>query len=80
MEQAQIEQLGSKMRDAYNDVASEPVPTPGPKRASRRLRKSPTFGHAEKRHVRSSGGSLVVQHPIASLLTAAAIGYVLARL
>ena len=78
MEQAQIEQLGSKMRDAYQDIASEP-PAPSTKRASRRLRKSPTFGHAEQR-ARSSSGSLVMQHPIASLLTAAAIGYVLARL
>ena len=79
MEQAQIEKLGSKMRDAYSDIASEPV-APGPKRASRRLRKSPVF-HPEAAHKAKRGGdSLVAQHPLASLLTAAAIGYVLSRL
>ena len=79
MEQAQIEKLGSKMRDAYNDIASEPV-APGPKRASRRLRKSPVFHPEVARKARRGQDGLVARHPFASLLTAAAVGYVLARL
>lgn len=80
MDEAQIGQLGSKMRDAYSDIASEPttVAETSHKRVSRRLRKSPTF--ARNSSATATSGSLVRQHPIASLLVAAGIGFVLARL
>lgn len=76
MEQAQAEQLGSKMRQAYADIEHEPA-APAPKRASRRLRKS---GFAKPARAPSAGASLLQQHPLAALLTAAGIGYILARL
>lgn len=80
MDEAQAGQLGSKMRDAYSSIASEPsnVVEPGKKQVSRRLRKSPTFaGNAPST---GASGSIVRQHPFASLLVAASIGFVLARL
>lgn len=76
MEQAQAEQLGSKMREAYDHIAEEPV-VPAPKSASRRLRKSRFAGRAR---APAAGGSLLRQHPLAALLTAAGIGYILSRL
>lgn len=86
MDENQIEQLGSKMRDAYTEVASE-TPLPAevvPKHPSRRLRKNRTFaGSAGRRAASAPGGavgSLVAQHPMASLLVAVGVGYVLARL
>lgn len=81
MDEAQIGQLGSKMREAYSTIASEPaiMAEPGKKRVSRRLRKSPTFaGNASGNSAMS--GNLVRQYPLASLLAAAGIGFVLARL
>ena len=80
MDEAQIGQLGSKMREAYSDIASEPtaVTEASHKRASRRLRKSPTF--ARRSSNTAASGNLLRQHPIASLLVAAGIGFVLARL
>jgi len=86
MDENQIDKLGSKMRDVYADVASEaPVPTRGvSQRSSRRLRKNRTFGRAPGRKPtsapRGAAGSLITQHPVASLLIAAGVGYVLARL
>lgn len=80
MDEAQAEQLGSKMRDAYSSIASEPaIPAePSRKQVSRRLRKSPTFaGHANST---AMSGNIVRQYPLSSLLAAAAIGFVLARL
>lgn len=77
MEQAQAEQLGSRMRDAYADITSEPVEA-APKRVSRRLRKSPAFSRGSK--PAPSGQSVIAKHPLPSLLAAAAIGFVLARL
>ena len=80
MDEAQAGQLGSKMRDAYSRIASEPstLAESGKRRVSRRLRKSPTFAG----NVSSTGasGSIVRQHPFVSLLVAASIGFVLARL
>ena len=86
MDESQLEKLGSKMRDVYAEVASEAsVPTRGvAKRPSRRLRKNPTFSKASKRKLtsasRSAAGNVIAQHPVASLLIAAGVGYVLARL
>ena len=86
MDENQIDKLGSKMRDVYADVASEaPVPTRGmSKRPSHRLRKSRTFGSASGRKPaptpRGATGNLITQHPLASLLIAAGVGYVLAQL
>lgn len=86
MDESQTNQLGSKMRDAYADIASEaPVPAvAAPRHPSRRLRKNRTFAKASARKAASAPGSvtggLVTQHPVASLLIAAGIGYVLARL
>lgn len=86
MDKTQIDNLGSKMRDIYADVASEPpVPTEGvSKRPSHRLRKNPTFGRASGRKPasasRKAAGGFVAQHPIASLLMAAGVGYLLARI
>jgi len=86
MDESQIDKLGSKMRDVYADVASEaPVPTVGAsKHPSHRLRKSRTFGKASGRKLaagpKGAVGGLVAQHPVASLLIAAGVGYVLARL
>ncbi len=86
MDENQIEQLGSKMRDAYTEVASEtPLPAEvAPKHPSRRLRKNRSFaGGAGGRAASVSGGtvgSLIRQHPMASLLVAVGVGYVLARL
>ncbi len=86
MDESQIDKLGSKMRDVYADVASEaPVPTVGgSKHPSHRLRKSRTFGRASGRKPapapRGAARSVIAQHPVASLLIAAGVGYVLARL
>ena len=86
MDETQIDKLGSKMRDVYSDVASEaPVPAVSqPKHPSRRLRKSRTFARTSARKTtRPPGavaGDLLMQHPVASLLIAAGVGYLLARL
>ena len=86
MDESQIDKLGSKMRDVYADVASEaPVPTRGvSKRPSHRMRKNRTFGrasgHKPASAPRGAAGGLIAQHPMASLLIAAGVGYVLARL
>lgn len=86
MDETQINKLGGKMRDVYADVASEmPVPAEtAPKHPSRRLRKSRTFARASGRSAAPTSGSaasgFVAQHPVASLLIAAAVGYALARL
>ncbi len=85
MDESQIDKLGSKMRDVYADVASEaPVPaTTAPKRSSRRLRKNRTFARASGRKAAPALGiasGFVTQQPLASLLIAAGVGYVLARL
>ena len=81
MDEAQAGQLGSKMREAYSNIASEPAiaAEPGHKRVSRRLRKSPTFAGSARSNTAVSG-NLVRQYPLASLLVAASIGFVLARL
>ena len=73
MDESQTNALGSKMRDVYADLASEPlVPAPAvPKRPSRRLRKNRSFARATAR---------VMQHPVAALLVAVGVGYLLARL
>ncbi len=85
MDETQIDKLGSKMRDVYADVASEaPVPATVSKHPSRRLRKNRSFARAPGRKPASMPGSgaggFVTQHPVASLLIAAGVGYVLARL
>ncbi len=86
MDENQVGTLGSKMRDVYADVASEPaVPSKvAPKHPSRRLRKSPAFARTNRRSAtsvpHSSADSFFVHHPIASLLIAAGAGYVIARL
>jgi ElaB/YqjD/DUF883 family membrane-anchored ribosome-binding protein len=86
MDESQIDKLGSKMRDAYADVASEaPVPAMAePRHPSRRLRKNRTFTRTSGRKAAPAPGSgasgFIEQHPVASLLIAAAVGYVLARL
>lgn len=86
MDENQIEQLGRKMRDAYTEVASEaPVPAEVvSKHPSRRLRKNRTFAAAPIQSAASASGSalgsLVRQHPMASLLVAVGVGYLLARL
>ncbi len=86
MDETQIDKLGSKMRDIYADVASQ-APEPAettPKHPSRRLRKNRTFARTSGRKAASAPGSIaggfVTQHPVASLLIAAGVGYVLARL
>lgn len=79
MDEVQAGQLGSKMREAYSSIASEPSDLAGTgKKVSRRLRKSRTFAGAAPRSAPS--GNLVRQYPIASLLAAAGIGFVLSRL
>ncbi len=86
MDETQIDKLGSKMRDVYADLASEaPVPAAAPpKHPSRRLRKSQTFARTSARKAASArgavAGGLLMQHPVASLLIAAGVGYLLARL
>jgi len=85
MDEAQIDKLGSKMRDVYADVASEaPVPANVPKHPPRRLRKNRTFARASGRKAAPAPGSIasgfVTQYPVTSLLIAVSVGYVLARL
>ncbi len=86
MDETQIDKLGSKMRDVYSDVASEaPVPAVArPKHPSHRLRKNRTFARTSARKAASApsgaAGGLLKQHPVASLLIAAGVGYLLARL
>jgi len=86
MDETQLNKLGRKMRDTYVDVASEaPVPAvAAPKHPSRRLRKSRAFARASRRTTApglgGATGGFVVQHPLASLLIAAGVGYVLGRL
>ncbi len=78
-------QLGSKMREAYADMASDvpTAPEAQPRRPSRRLRKSRSFARSpEHKAARASAGaeSFLQQNPAASLLIASGVGYVLARL
>ena len=81
MDESQTNTLGSKMRDVYDDLASEaPVPAAAPKHPSRRLRKSRSFASATARRSGSAPGNIVTQHPVASLLIAVGVGYLLARL
>ena len=80
MDESQTNALGSKMRDVYADLASEaPVPA-APKHPSRRLRRSRSFAGATARGSGSAFGNIVTQHPVASLLIAVGVGYLLARL
>lgn len=86
MDESQIDMLGSKMRGVYADVATE-VPVPpavAPKHPSRRLRKNRTFAGAPGRKAApapgTAAGRLVTRHPVASLLVAVGVGYLLARL
>ena len=86
MDESQIGKLGGKMRDVYADVASEalvPAET-APKHPSRRLRKNQTFARAPGRKAApapgSAPGGFLTHHPVASLLIAAGVSYVLARL
>lgn len=80
MDESQINTLGSKMRDVYADLASEaPVPAVA-KQPSRRLRKNRSFAGAAARGGASAPGNIVTQHPVASLLIAVGVGYLLARL
>ena len=85
MDETQIDKLGSKMRDVYADVASDtPAPATMPKHPSRRLRKNRTFARASARKTAPSPGrianGIVTQYPMTSLLIAASVGYMLARL
>lgn len=92
MDENQTDKLGSRMRDIYADVAAPPEPDEAaPKHPSRRLRKNRYVTRAAARSGRSpatrpNGGadlsirSLATQRPFTTLLTAAAIGYLLARL
>ena len=82
MDESQTNALGSKMRDVYADLASEPlVPAPAvPKRPSRRLRKNRSFARATARGSAAAPGDIVMQHPVAALLVAVGVGYLLARL
>ena len=85
MNETRIDKLGSKMRDVHVDVASEaPVPAvAAPKHPSRRLRKNRTFARASRRKAAAASGraagSFVTRHPVASLLVAVGVGYVLGR-
>ena len=82
MDESQTNTLGSKMRDVYADLASEP-PVPAaaaPKHPSRRLRRNRSFAGATARRSASAPGNIVIQHPVASLLIAVGVGYLLARL
>ena len=80
MDESQIDTLGSKMRDVYADLANEALVPAAPKRPSRRLRRSRSFAGANARGTASATGNIVVQHPVASLLVAVGVGYLLARL
>ncbi len=86
MDENQVGTLGTKMRDAYNDIASDRtvLTEDVKKRTSRRLRKARNFARQEGRKAAgkaaNSGDSFVSQHPTASLLIATGIGYVLSRL
>ena len=80
MDESQTNALGSKMRDVYADLASEaPVPA-APKRPSRRLRRNRSFARTSARGAASAPGDIVMRHPVASLLIAVGVGYLLARL
>ena len=86
MDESQAETLGTKMRDAYTDIASETtaVAENTGKRASRRLRKARTFAKPTPRQAAAktgaAGDSFVSQHPMGALLIATGVGYVLSRL
>jgi len=88
MDEKQIDELGSKMRDTYADVASE-APAPAQfasKHPSRRLRKNSNFARVTERKSRAAStpggvaGGFVTQHPTASLVIAAGVGYLFARI
>ena len=85
MDEDQAEVLGAKMRNAYNDIISETtaVTEDTGKRASRRLRKARNFAKRDTRRAAaktaSAGGSFMSHHPVASLLIASGVGYLLAR-
>lgn len=81
MDESQTNTLGSKMRGVYDDLASEaPVPAAVPKHPSRRLRRNRSFAGATARRTASVPGNIVAQRPMASLLIAVGVGYLLARL
>lgn len=92
MDEAQIDKLGSRMRDVYTDIAISPEPTAdAPKHPSRRLRKNRYVTGTAIRSGRSpmarpgsgtalSIGGLMMQRPIIALLALAAAGYLLAKL
>lgn len=80
MDQDQIAKLGDKMRNVYENVAEEAPAAPHAGRVTRRLRKTPGFGSSPARGHASRSDSFMVQHPLASLLLATGIGYVLSRL
>ena len=92
MDKAQIDKLGSRMRDVYTDVAIPPVPAAdAPKHPSRRLRKNRYVTRAAASSGRSSTlrpgsgtslsiGGLVAQRPMTTLMVLAGVGYLLAKL
>ena len=80
MDESQTNTLGSKMRDVYADLASEPLVPAASKHPSRRLRRNRSFARATARGAASAPGNIVMQHPVASLLIAVGVGYLLARL
>ena len=92
MDEAQVDKLGSRMRDIYQDVAAVPAESgPAPKHPSRRLRKNRYVTQVAARSgsspaTRPDGASgvsvrsLMAQRPMAALLALAALGYLAARL
>ena len=91
MDEAQVDKLGSRMRDIYEDVAAVPVESePVPKHPSRRLRKTRYVTQIAARSGRSPAtrpGSasgmapgMVAQRPLVALLAVAALGYLAVRL
>lgn len=91
MDPSQIDTLGSKMRDAYDDVAAAPA-EPAPKHPSTRLRKnryvtsvaSAKAGAAKAADAAPSAAGSVRgfarQRPFTTLMIAAGTGYLLAKL
>lgn len=92
MDEAQIDKLGSRMRDVYADVAIPPVPAvDAPKHPSRRLRKNRYVTRTAERsgrHSTTQPGSgtvpsirgLATKRPVTMLLVLAGVGYLLAKL
>ena len=92
MDKAQIDKLGSRMRDVYTDVAIPPAPAAdAPKHPSRRLRKNRYVTRAVASSRRGSTsqsgrgtglsiGGVVAQRPVTMLMVLAGVGYLLAKL